>query len=179
VQPLLVYRAREGEDLTWDKSDPKDAVLIARLASELRCCEPERADAVWARLRHLGARRAQLTTDATAAVNQIRDLLECAWPAVLAASGSPFRSVTWCASLAVVPGPVRRGPAPRPAAGPGPVHRGGAARAAAVGRDPAAPADHPGGVRRAGRPGALERAQLAPVGWRDTLARLAGTETRM
>jgi transposase len=29
VQPLLVYRAREGEDLTRDKSDPKDAVLIA------------------------------------------------------------------------------------------------------------------------------------------------------
>src|SRR5207253_2531933 len=76
VQPLLVYRAREGEDLTRDKSDPKDAVLIARLASELRCYEPERADAVWARLRHLGARRSQLTTGATAAVNQIRDLLE-------------------------------------------------------------------------------------------------------
>jgi transposase len=103
VQPLLVYRAREGEDLTRDKSDPKDAVLIARLASELRCYEPERADAVWARLRHLGARRRQLTTEATAAVNQIRDLAECAWPAVLAASGSPFRSVTWCSALAVVP----------------------------------------------------------------------------
>jgi len=102
VQPLLVYRAREGEDLTRDKSDPKDAVLIARLASELRCYEPERASAMWARLRHLGARRAQLTTGATAAVNQIRDLAECAWPAVLTASGSPFRSVTWCASLAVV-----------------------------------------------------------------------------
>src|SRR5580693_6688339 len=86
VQPLLVYRAREGEDLTRDKSDPKDAVLIARLAGELRCYEPERADAVWARLRHLGARRSQLTTGATAAVNQIRDLLECAWPAVPAAS---------------------------------------------------------------------------------------------
>ena len=77
-------------------------MLIARLASELRCYEPERADSVWARLRHLGARRCQLTTEATAAVNQIRDLLECAWPAVLAASGSPFRSVTWCAALAVV-----------------------------------------------------------------------------
>jgi len=25
VQPLLVYRARVGEDLTRDKSDPKDA----------------------------------------------------------------------------------------------------------------------------------------------------------
>jgi hypothetical protein len=102
VQPLLACRAREGEDLTRDKSDPKDAVLIARLASELRCYEPERAGAVWARLRHLGARRRQLTTGATAAVNQIRDLLECAWPAVLAASPSPFRSVTWRASLAVV-----------------------------------------------------------------------------
>jgi transposase len=33
VQPLLVYRAREGEDLTWDKPDPKDAVIIARLAA--------------------------------------------------------------------------------------------------------------------------------------------------
>jgi len=102
VQPLLVYRAREGEDLTRDKSDPKDAVLIARLASELRCYEPERADAVWARLRHLGARRNQLTTDATAQVNQIRDLLECAWPAVLGAAGSPFRSASWRAALAVV-----------------------------------------------------------------------------
>ncbi len=102
VQPLLVYRAREGEDLTRGAPDPKDAVLIARLAGELRCYEPERADAVWARLRHLGARCGQLTTGATAAVNQIRDLLECAWPAELAASPSPFRSVTWCAALAVV-----------------------------------------------------------------------------
>jgi transposase len=94
VRPLLlVYRTREGEDLTRDKSDPKDAVLIARLASELRCYEPERASAVGARLRHRGARRGQLTTAATAAVNQIRDLPECAWPAVLATSPSPFRSV--------------------------------------------------------------------------------------
>jgi transposase len=89
VQPLLVYRAREAEDLTFDKSDPKDAVIIARLTAGLHCYEPERADAVWARLRHLGARRRQLTTDATAAVNQVRDLLECAWPAVLDASPAP------------------------------------------------------------------------------------------
>ena len=68
VQPLLVWRAREAEDLTWDKSDPKDAVVIARLAAQLRCYEPERADATWARLRHLGARRARLVTDATAGV---------------------------------------------------------------------------------------------------------------
>ncbi|HEY6425030.1 MAG TPA: transposase, partial [Pseudonocardiaceae bacterium] len=55
-----------------------------------------------ARLRHLGARRAALTTEATAAVQQLRDLLECVWPAVLTAAASPFRSKTWCASLAVV-----------------------------------------------------------------------------
>src|SRR5260370_826444 len=51
-----------------------------------------------------GARRNQLTTGATAQVNQIRDLLECAWPAVLTASGSPFRSASWRAALAVVLG---------------------------------------------------------------------------
>src|SRR5690242_1509005 len=187
VQPLLVYRSREGEDLTRDKSDPKDAVLIARLASELRCYEPERADAVWARLRHLGARRRQLTTEATAAVNQMRDLLECAWPAVLAASGSPFRSVTWCASLSVVLN--------RCAGNLSRVRRLGLERfAAAVRRELprwggirprlriiravfAALAD-PAGVT-AHRPGALERAHLALGDWRDTRARLADTETRM
>ncbi len=36
-------------------------------------------------------------------MSQVRDLAECAWPAVLAASGSPFRPVSWCAWLAVVP----------------------------------------------------------------------------
>lgn len=101
VQPLLVYRAREAEDLTFDKSDPKDAVIIARLTAGLHCYEPERADAVWARLRHLGARRLHLTADATAAVNQVRDLLECAWPAVLDASPAPFRSASWRAAVAV------------------------------------------------------------------------------
>lgn len=102
VQPLLVWRAREAEDLTWDKSDPKDAVLIARLAAQLRCYEPERTDEVWARLRHLGARRAQLTTTATAQVQQLRDLLECVWPAGLNASPAPFRAKSWCAAMSVV-----------------------------------------------------------------------------
>ena len=52
VQPMLVGRAREAEDYTRDKSDEKDAVLIARLEAQLRCYVPERADATWARLRH-------------------------------------------------------------------------------------------------------------------------------
>jgi transposase len=187
VQPLLVYRAREGEDLTRDKSDPKDAVLIARLASELRWYEPERADAVWARLRHLGARRRQLTTGATAQVNQIRDLLECAWPAVLGASGSPFRSAAWCAALAVVLdrcagdlGRVRRlGPVRFEAAVRRELPRWGAVRPCLrIVRAVFAALGDPAGMM-AHRPGALERAHLALVDWRDTRARLAATEARM
>jgi transposase len=187
VQPLLVYRSRESEDLTRDKSDPKDAVLIARLASELRCYEPERADAVWARLRHLGARRAQLTTDATGQVNQVRDLLECAWPAVLGASGSPFRSATWCAAVAVTLNRyagdlarVRRlGPSRFEAVVRRELPRWGATRPCLriVRAVFAALGDGAGVI--AHRPGALERAGLAMADWHDTRERLASTETRM
>jgi len=187
VQPLLVWRAREAEDLTWDKSDPKDAVVIARLAAQLRCYEPERADASWARLRQLGARRARLVTDATAGVQQLRDLLDCVWPAVLDAAGSPFRSASWQAALAVVldraGGDLSR------------VHRLGLARfTVAVRRElPRWGATRPclrivravfdalvdpAGVATQ-RPGALERAELVLGDWRDTRRRLAETETRM
>ena len=92
----------EGRGPDPGKSDPKDAVIIARLAAGLHRYEPERADAVWERVQHLGARRHQLTTAATAQVNQIRDLLECCWPGVLAAwgrrSGRPAgaRRWPWC-----------------------------------------------------------------------------------
>ena len=37
VQPLLVHRARESEDFTHNKSDESDAMIIARLVTELRC----------------------------------------------------------------------------------------------------------------------------------------------
>ena len=57
VNPMLVGRARESEDYTRDKSDDKDAVLIARLVAQLHCYIPERGDETWARLRQLGARR--------------------------------------------------------------------------------------------------------------------------
>jgi transposase len=187
VQPLLVYRARESEDLTFDKSDPKDAVIIARLAAGLRCYEPERASAVWARLRHLGARRRQLTADATGQVNQVRDLLECAWPAVLDAAGKPFRSSTWCAAVSVA---LERG-----AADLDRVRRLGSDRfTAAVRRELpcwgatrpclrivravyAALADGAGVI--AHRPGALERACLAMADWHDTRERTAAVEARM
>lgn len=61
VSPMLVARGREGEDLTRDKTDDRDAVVIARLTVQLRCYLPEQADPTWARLRHLGVRRAQLS----------------------------------------------------------------------------------------------------------------------
>ncbi|WP_166487349.1 IS110 family transposase [Geodermatophilus obscurus] len=67
VQPLLVGRAREAEDFTRNKNDDSDAVIIARLVTELRCYLPERAEPAWARLRHLGARRAGLVLAAGAA----------------------------------------------------------------------------------------------------------------
>ena len=187
VQPLLVCRAREGEDLTRDKSDPKDAVIIARLAAGLHCYEPERADAVWARLRHLGARRHQLTTAATAEVNQVRDLLECAWPAVLGASGSPFRSASWRAAVAVVLdrcagdlSRVRRlGEARFIAAVRRELPRWGATRPCLriVRAVFAALADSAGVT--AHRPGALERAHLALGDWQATRTRLADVEARM
>lgn len=101
VQPLLVHRAREAEDFTRDKSDDKDALLIARLAAQLHVYLPERADPTWARLRHLGARRVEWVTRLGAARQQLRDLLECTWPAALAAAGKPLDSLTWRAAMSV------------------------------------------------------------------------------
>src|ERR671910_301982 len=60
VQPTASSWARRAEDLTHNKPDEKDAVLIAGLPAQLRCSPPEPVDPTWARLRHLGARRDQL-----------------------------------------------------------------------------------------------------------------------
>ena len=37
VQPMVTSWSRRTEDLTFDKTDEKDAVLIARLTAQLRC----------------------------------------------------------------------------------------------------------------------------------------------
>jgi transposase len=102
VQPMVTSWARRAEDLTFDKTDEKDAVLIARLTAQLRCYEPEPIDEMWARLRHLGARREQLITETSSQVQQMRDLLECVWPAALDCAQQPFRSSTWVAALSVI-----------------------------------------------------------------------------
>lgn len=111
VQPLLVHRAREAEDFTRDKSDDKDALLIARLATQLHVYLPEHADSTWARLRHLGSRRVERVTQVGAARQQLRDLLECAWPAALGAASKPLDSLTWRAAMSVAqcdPDRIRR-----------------------------------------------------------------------
>jgi transposase len=65
VQPMVSSWSRRAEDLTVDKTDEKDAVLIARLTAQLRCYVPEPVDPTWTRLRHLGARRDQLIGEAS------------------------------------------------------------------------------------------------------------------
>jgi hypothetical protein len=83
VQPAASSWARKSEDLTTDKTDDKDAVLIARLTGQLRCYLPEpvdQANAAWTRLRHLGSRREELLEQHVSCVQTVRDLLECVWP---------------------------------------------------------------------------------------------------
>jgi hypothetical protein len=105
VQPMLVARAREAEDYTGNKSDYGDAVIIARLVAELRCYIPYLPAGPWARLRHLGVRRAQLLDRVTAARQCLLDLLECGWPSVLGAAAQPAESLTWRAALTVSANP--------------------------------------------------------------------------
>ena len=87
VQSLAVARAREGDDYTRDKTDHRDAYLIGKLVIRLDCYLPERADEAWARLRHLGARRFALVADVISCMQQVSDLLACAWPAALGGGG--------------------------------------------------------------------------------------------
>ncbi len=76
--------------------------MIARLAVELHCYLPGQLDETWAHLRHLGRRRNQLITTATASVQRIRDFLSVAWPVATETCVRPFESVTWLAALQAV-----------------------------------------------------------------------------
>ena len=187
VQPMVTSWARRAEDLTHDKTDEKDAVLIARLTAQLRCYEPEPVDETWARLRHLGARREQLITETSSQVQQMRDLLECVWPAALGTAQQPFRSRTWIAALTVIVdrdsgefdrtrrlGAARFEHAVRREI----VKHGGQKPCRRITRNLFAALADPAGVI-AHRAGALERVQLLLEDWRNAHDRLADTEARM
>jgi transposase len=187
VQPLQTSWARRSEDLTFDKTDDKDAVLIARLTVQLRCYVPEPVDETWGRLRHLGARREQLIVDTVAQIQQIRALLECVWPASLDTARQPFRSQTWTAAMTVIcdrdggdlPRTRRLGLARFERAVRREIGRhGGKKPSLRITRALFAALDDPAGVI-AHRRGALERIQLLLEDWYDTRRKLAGTEHRM
>jgi transposase len=182
VQPLLVHRGREGEDFTRNRSDFDDAVIIGRLTAELRCYVPYLPEGPWARLRHLGARRAELLVRATAARQGLRDLLECAWPALLAAAAEPLDSATWRAALAVGTDPAviaSMSVEAFTAALRGQVRAAGGQRVChRVARAIHAAAAEPGGIA-AERAAALERAGFAYGDWMSALAAIAEVETRM
>src|SRR5207342_2562587 len=187
VQPMQTSWARRSEDLTFDKTDEKDAVLIARLTAQLRCYVPEPVDETWGRLRHLGTRREQLIVDAASQIQQIRALLECVWPASLDAANYPFRSKTWAAAMTVICdrdggdlmrtrrlGLARFERAVRREI----TRRGGQRPTLRIVRKLFAALSDPAGVL-AHRRGALERVQLLLDDWDDTHRKLDDTEQRM
>src|SRR3974390_1663659 len=102
IQPLVSHIAREQQDLTTHKADEPDSVLIGRLAAELHCYCPEELDETWAHLRHLGRRRSQLITAATASAQRIADFLSVAWPAVTETCARPLESLTWLSAVQAV-----------------------------------------------------------------------------
>jgi hypothetical protein len=139
------------------------------------------------RLRQLGARREQLITEAGSQIQQMRDLLECAWPAALDTARQPFRSGTWIAGLAVIAG-RDRGDFARTrrlgAAGSGQAvrreitRRGGQKPCLRIARGLFTALADPAGVI-AHRAGALERVALLAEDWQHTKDRLAETQRRM
>ena len=187
VQPMLTSWARRSEDLTFDKTDEKDAVLIARLTAQLRCYLPEPVDETWGRLRHLGARRVQLLVESGRQVQQMRALLECVWPAALPTARQPFRSLTWIVTMSVVlqrdGGDLARtrrlGLARLETAVRREIARRGRQRPCLrIVRALFAALDDPAGVHTHRR-GALERVALLLEDWSETHRRLADAEARM
>lgn len=182
VNPMLVHRGREEEDFTRDRSDFKDATIIARRVADRHCYIPYALEGDWCRLRHLGARRNDQLVEAGSARQQLRDLLECVWPAVLTAAADPLDSTTWRAAMAVSchPGEIMTmgwdgfAAAVRDELG----DWGGQRRCLRILQAIWAAAETPGGVERE-RAAATERARDAMRDWRRALDELADVEARM
>jgi transposase len=83
VQSFVVARSRELDDLTRNKNDQRDALLIGQLVAEHRFTEVELERGAWAELRLLAEARDQRRVERTAALSEQRALLELVWPELL------------------------------------------------------------------------------------------------
>ncbi len=83
VQSFTLARSREFDDLTRDKTDLRDAGLIADLVAERRFTEVQLQTGVWAELRLYAEAREQRCTERSAGLHEQRALLEWVWPALL------------------------------------------------------------------------------------------------
>ena len=171
-----------GEDFTRDRSDFKDATIIAKKVTELRCYVPYQLEGHCCRLRHLGARRNDQLTAADAARQGLRDLLECAWPTVLQAAADPLDALTFRAAMTVSTHPdniVAMGFEAFAAAVADELPRwGGQRRNLRILRAIWAAAQAPGGVG-AERAAACERAADMMRDWHRALDEIADVEHRM
>jgi transposase len=186
VQPDVVVLG-PAQRRPVDKTDEKDAVLIARLTAQLRCYVPEPVDETRGRLRHLGERRDQLIVEMVGQIQQMRALLECVWPAALDTARQPFRSTTLAAAMAVIcdrdggdlartrrPGPDRFEQAVRREIS----RKGGQRPCLRILRQMFAALADPTGVGEH-RVAALERVAFLLRDWQHAADQLADTEIRM
>jgi transposase len=182
VNPMLVHRGREEEDFTRDRSDFKDATIIARRVADRHCYIPYALEGDWCRLRHLGARRNDQLVEAGSARQQLRDLLECVWPTALTAAADPLDATTWRAAMAVSCDPaviVAMGFDSFAEAVRAELARwGGQRRCLRILRAVWDAALRPGGLERE-RAAATERARDAIRDWHRALDELADVEARM
>ncbi len=85
VQGFVVATGRELDDLTRDKTDVRDAVLIADLAAELRFTDTRLSEGPWAEMDLLADARDARRIERSACLQEMRALLELAWPGLLMA----------------------------------------------------------------------------------------------
>ena len=80
VPGLLVNRAREIEDQTTHKDDPKDCHLVAELAQNGKYCTERQPEGIWANLRHLSNTWLEISEEKTSLRLKIRMLMDVFFP---------------------------------------------------------------------------------------------------
>jgi len=85
VQSFVVAKSRELDNLTRDKTDARDAGMIADLAAELRFTETRLPEGPWAELDLLAEARDGRVVERGATLQEQRALLELVWPELLRA----------------------------------------------------------------------------------------------